>query len=284
MPKPPAAFSPLTTTKSSWWSAIRPGSRSIDRGPAGAPDEVTEEENSHEHRSRFRRVRGEIERLRLGHDPVEPDVVRLGRDRRHFLHGKGEADKRRPMAPLPRGGDRRGRRGRGRSRGARRSGRRPTTGRDHEVGIDDSARSGAGASVPKPPATSGSPGPVAAKDHRRRHRPSTGSATSDAPRRAAPVDDRRGSTSLRIATIGRDDCRADRLRRWRSPAPPMRARCRARGRRRRARRGAPAPPARSAALVGRCDRRQASGSADRRKHQERGRDGRWRDRSRRPTT
>ena len=47
MPKPPAAFSPLTMTKSSFQSRTKPGSRSLTDCPAAATHDVADEQNAH---------------------------------------------------------------------------------------------------------------------------------------------------------------------------------------------------------------------------------------------
>ena len=52
MPKPPAAFSPLTTTKSSRQRARNSGRRFEQRGAPGAPDDVADEQQPHQPRPR----------------------------------------------------------------------------------------------------------------------------------------------------------------------------------------------------------------------------------------
>ena len=93
MPKPPAAFSPLMTTKSSRWRSIEAGQPLGDRGPAGPPDDVTEEEKTQSIPSRSAPVRRRRrDQLVLGDDEVERNIERLERNRLDLLDREGNAD------------------------------------------------------------------------------------------------------------------------------------------------------------------------------------------------
>src|ERR1041384_2451323 len=85
MPKPPAAFSPLTTTRSSFHSETRCGSRSFS---IARPDRPT---TSPMKRIRMRLLFTEIDRFALGQQEVELSIVRCVRNMRNFLCGKSNS-------------------------------------------------------------------------------------------------------------------------------------------------------------------------------------------------
>src|SRR5215813_11978565 len=85
MPKPPAAFSPLMATKSSFHCSRKAGSRLITtsrpacrrcrRGRADASAAPRRKDESF-----------------LGQDEIEPLIVRFERHLLHLLHGEADAD------------------------------------------------------------------------------------------------------------------------------------------------------------------------------------------------
>src|SRR5690242_12500387 len=85
MPKPPAAFSPLTTTRSSFHSETRPGSRSFT---IARPDRPT---TSPMKRIRMRLLFAEIDRFALGKQEVELCIMLGGRNMCDFLSGKSNS-------------------------------------------------------------------------------------------------------------------------------------------------------------------------------------------------
>src|SRR5262245_38260304 len=87
MPKPPAAFSPLTTTRSSFHSAIRPGSRSYTILRPLRPT------TSPMNRIRMRSGPAAVDHVPLGQHKVEPGVARRGRHFGDLLRRIGDADR-----------------------------------------------------------------------------------------------------------------------------------------------------------------------------------------------
>src|SRR5499426_4420381 len=91
MPKPPAAFSPLMMTQSSFQSAISLGSRS---STIARPLRPTMSPTNR----RRTGSRPAIDHLALGEHEVEPRVMRQRRNFCRFLQRKGEADRRDRLA------------------------------------------------------------------------------------------------------------------------------------------------------------------------------------------
>src|SRR6476660_2085788 len=86
MPKPPAAFSPLTTTRSSFQSAISPGSRSVT---IVRPDRPT---TSPMKRLRMPSVYAQIDNLALRSHEIEARVALRCMHARNLLCGKCNSD------------------------------------------------------------------------------------------------------------------------------------------------------------------------------------------------
>src|SRR5690606_24818848 len=89
MPKPPAAFSPLTMTKSSRKSEISPGSRSQT---AVRPVRPTMSPRKRTRMPRLLQGRTESAQAAFGQDFRQHDVVRLIRNTLHLLAVEGDAD------------------------------------------------------------------------------------------------------------------------------------------------------------------------------------------------
>src|SRR5215831_19567036 len=87
MPKPPAAFSPLTTTRSSFQSAINFGNRAVT---AARPERPT---TSPMKRIRMQSLPAEIDRLVLGEHEIEPCIACRGGHLGNFLNGERNPDR-----------------------------------------------------------------------------------------------------------------------------------------------------------------------------------------------
>src|SRR5262245_56415754 len=104
MPKPPAAFSPLATTKSIAWSRRSPGRRPSTTSRPDRPT-VSPQNNRRILGLRgfqgLRGVGGEGLRILLGHDPIQRLVIVIARHAGDMLCGKGDADGKRFLAGPP---------------------------------------------------------------------------------------------------------------------------------------------------------------------------------------
>src|ERR1700730_12369961 len=87
MPKPPAAFSPLTITQSSFQSLTRAGKRSVTMFRPLRPT------TSPTNRMRMRSSLAAVDDLALGQDEVEPGIARRRGHARDLLRGEGEPDR-----------------------------------------------------------------------------------------------------------------------------------------------------------------------------------------------
>src|ERR1041385_156214 len=87
MPKPPAAFSPLTTTRSSFHPDTRPGRRSFT---AARPERPT---TSPMKKIIIRLLFAEIDRFALGQNEVELFIAIGGGDKRNFLRCESYSDR-----------------------------------------------------------------------------------------------------------------------------------------------------------------------------------------------
>src|SRR4029077_11898984 len=91
MPKPPAAFSPLTTTRSSFQSAISFGNRSVKIARPDRP--TTSPINKMRMRGSASLQFPEIKYLALRSHEIEPRVAVSGGHVRNFLGGESDANR-----------------------------------------------------------------------------------------------------------------------------------------------------------------------------------------------